>query len=102
MLAILIAQNRRLTIGDSVLKLLGRKQRSPVLPRIAIDELYRDAGSVDCVKIECKWQSFWSALMNRREKEPKRLSLPQEKHNWQFGFSEQEHPVMGIRYTEWR
>jgi len=59
--------NRRLNLGDRILKALGR-ERLPMMPGVAIDKAYEELGPSAHIAADCEWQGFWSALFNRRLK----------------------------------
>ena len=61
-----IVENRRNTIGDSLLRYLGKK-RKPVIPKVPINDSYGKLGPFCYLVVNCRYQSVWEALWNERE-----------------------------------
>ena len=54
--------NKQITVGDVILKRLGRT-RHPVIPEEAIRRAYDEKGAAAAVVIDASWESFWMSLV---------------------------------------
>lgn len=65
MTVVVSVTNRRKTLGDQILKAVG-KERRPVMPFVAIGAAYAELGPSAYLATECRWEGFWSVLLRRR------------------------------------